>query len=224
MKISKNFWEDKNLIKTLKNGGVVVMPTDTIYGVVGRAEDIDTVKRIYKIRKRELSKPFIILIANFSDLEKFGILKSKQSSRSQKMFTLLKKFWPSLSRQDLDKEVKPISVILDCSHKKFEYLHRGLNTLAFRLPRQKSLRDLLKITGPLVAPSANIEGFSPSKNIQEAKKYFGNEVDPVRGRGSLRALATSNGVDLYIDGGEIKNKASKIIQLHKNGSVSIIRE
>ena len=63
--ISK-IWSDKNLIKTLKDGGVIVMPTDTIYGMVGRAEDISVVKRIYKIRKRNPDKPCIILISDIS--------------------------------------------------------------------------------------------------------------------------------------------------------------
>ena len=41
----------KNLVEVLKNGGVAVMPTDTIYGIVGKAENAETVERIYKIRK-----------------------------------------------------------------------------------------------------------------------------------------------------------------------------
>src|SRR5204863_149383 len=69
---------------------------------------------------------------------------------------------------------------------KFEYLHRGTNTLALRLPKDESLQNLLKKTGPLIAPSANVEGLPPAKNITDAKKYFGD------------------GVDLYIDGGEIE--------------------
>ena len=134
---------------------------------------------------------------------------------------ILEKYWFTLS------EVGgscPMSIILDCVDNKFEYLHRGTNTLAFRLPFSRTLRDLLNKTGPLIAPSANPEALFPAKNIKEARRYFGDVVDPVRGRGSLRALAASNGVNLYIDGGEIEAKASKLIKLNNDGSIIVLRE
>ena len=59
--------------------------------------------------------------------------------------------------------------------------------------------------------------------MEDAKKYFGDAVDPVRGREGSQRPSASNGVDLYIDGGTIKNKASKLIKLHKDGSIDILR-
>ncbi len=184
---SETIWNNKNLIDTLKRGGAVVMPTDTIYGIVGRAQDESVVKRIYKIRKRDENKPCIILIGNINELEKFGINFTEEQKR------------------EIKKCVEPTSFVVDFDNEKFSYLHRGTKTLAFRLPVQKELRGLLIETGPLIAPSANLEGLSPAKNIDEAEKYFGDAVD------------------LYMDGGTIESKASKIIELHKDGSVSILR-
>lgn len=148
------------LSDVLKRGGVAVMPTDTIYGIVGSALKQRAVERIYRVRKRKSSKPFIILISSLHDLAKFGI---KPDARAK---VFLKKIWPG-----------PISVILPCPRPKFRYLHRGTKTLAFRVPKPKALRALLKKTGPLVAPSANIEGELPALNIKEAKGYFGDKVD-----------------------------------------------
>lgn len=182
-------WENKNLIKVLKKNGVVVMPTDTLYGIVGRAQDISTVNRIYAIRKRNPNKPCIILIGSISEFEKFSIILSEEQKAK------LKEYWPG-----------PVSIILDCEDEKFSYLHRGTKTLAFRVPAQEKLRNLLKQTGPLIAPSANTEGLSPAKNTEEAKKYFGDSID------------------LYVDGGELVGKASRVIKLHKDGSISILRE
>ena len=54
--MKENIWENPKLIEVLKNGGVAVMPTDTIYGVVGLALNQDTVKRIYEIKKRNPEK------------------------------------------------------------------------------------------------------------------------------------------------------------------------
>jgi len=185
----KNIWEDKNLIEVLENNGVVVMPTDTIYGIVGKALQKNTVERIYKIKGRSPDKPCIVLIGDIKELQKFGIKIIKKQEE------ILKKYWPG-----------PVSIILDCTDNKFKYLHRGTKTLAFRMPSSQVLRDLLLKVGPLIAPSANPEARLPSKNIEEAKKYFGNFVD------------------LYIDGGELTSKASKLIKLNGDGSLLVLRE
>jgi L-threonylcarbamoyladenylate synthase len=100
----------------------------------------------------------------------------------------------------------PTSIVFDCPDDSLAHLHRGTKTLAFRLPLLKPLRDLLLLTGPLIAPSANPEGLPPAQNLTEARGYFGGLVD------------------LYVDGGEICGKASKLIKLHKDGSASILRE
>ncbi len=183
------FWSDRNLIKILKENGVVVMPTDTLYGIVGRAQNISVVNRIYAIRKRKLKKPCIILIGNISGLEKFSVILSEKQKNA------LQNYWPG-----------PVSIILDCLDDSFAYLHRGTKTLAFRMPAPQELRDLLIKTGPLIAPSANPEGLSPAEDISKAKEYFGDSVD------------------MYVDGGKISGKASKVIKLHKDGSITILRE
>ncbi|MDO8430475.1 MAG: L-threonylcarbamoyladenylate synthase [Candidatus Taylorbacteria bacterium] len=182
-------WNNENLVKVLRGNGVVVMPTDTLYGIVGGALIEKTVERIYKARERNPEKPCIILIGKISELEKFSI------SLSEKQKETLQTFQPV-----------PVSMVLDCEEASLSYLHRGTKTLAFRLPNSQELRDLLMKTGPLVAPSANIEGSTPSKNISEARGYFGDLVD------------------LYIDGGEIEGKASKVIRLHEDGSIAVLRE
>ena len=126
----------------------------------------------------------IILIGSINDLNKFGI---KLKSEDQK---LVKKFWPG-----------PVSIIFKCGAKKFEYLHRGKKSLAFRLPKKKLLRKLIEKVGPLVAPSANPEGLQPAQNIKQAKKYFGKKVD------------------FYVNDGEIKGKPSRIIEIRKGAFV-----
>lgn len=180
------------------------MPTDTIYGMVGRAQEEFVVNRIYKIRKRNPDKPCIILIGDVEELEKFSVILTEEQQNK------IKEFWYISAMVDMG-EYRATSIVLDCPDPALEYLHRGTNTLAFRLPALQALRDLLLKTGPLIAPSANPEGLAMSENIDDAKKYFG-----------LPAQA-GDAVDLYIDGGTIKNKASKLIKLHKDGSVDVLR-
>jgi L-threonylcarbamoyladenylate synthase len=178
----------KKIVKILKKGGICVLPTDTIYGVVGSALKKETVERIYKVRKREKTKPFIVLISDVGDLKIFGIkLKPFQKN-------LIKKFWPG-----------PYSLIFDCKSKKFEYLHRGKKSLAFRIPKPKWLRKILKEIGPLVAPSANLAGMPHAKTIKEAKRYFGESVD------------------FYFDAGKIDKKPSILIDIRKK-EIKILRK
>ena len=192
-------WNDENLINILKKGGITVMPTDTLYGMVGQAQNPAVVERIYAMRKRSPDKPCIVLIGKIGELEKFSIILSAEQKSK------IKEYWAISAIADIA-QYNPTSVILDCPDEKFAYLHRGTKTLAFRLPSPRLLRDLLLKVGPLIAPSANPEGLAPAQNISEAKKYFGNSVD------------------LYLDGGKIIGQASKVIKLHKDGSVTILRE
>ncbi|PIQ68613.1 MAG: threonylcarbamoyl-AMP synthase [Candidatus Taylorbacteria bacterium CG11_big_fil_rev_8_21_14_0_20_46_11] len=145
---------------TLSKGGIAVIPTDTIYGVVAQARDRKAVARLFALRRTIPRKPFIILISELSDLCLFGVYVSTE----QRVF--LDRVWPG-----------PVSVVLPCSSEKYEYLHQGAHALAFRLPKSKRLQTLLREIGPLVAPSANPEGEKPAETTLEAKKYFGDRVD-----------------------------------------------
>lgn len=149
-------------IKILKQGGIIVAPTDTIYGVLGSALNKKTVENIYKVRARDKGKPCIVLISSFTQLKNFVIEISKEQKKS------LETFWPG-----------KVSVVLDCKDKKFSYLHRGTKTIAFRMigPKNKNLHNVIEKFGPLSAPSANPQGLEPAKNISQAKKYFSDKVD-----------------------------------------------
>lgn len=144
----------------IKNDEVGVLPTDTLYGLVGSAFSPKAVERIYRLKNRAPKKPLIVLIAGWQDLEKFGV---KVFGIDKK---ILEKYWPG-----------PVSVILPTTVDYFTYLHRGTNAIAFRWPKNKQLQKILKETGPLVAPSANPESLPPATTIAEAKKYFGDQVD-----------------------------------------------
>lgn len=191
MSLEQNTWDNETLVRILQNGGVAVIPTDTIYGIVGKASYPDTVERIYKARKRAPDKPCIILIGDINDINKFSITLSENQKKG------LQDYWA--------KEDRPTSIVFDCLDEKFAYLHRGTNTLAFRLPKKEGLRNLLLKAGPLIAPSANSEGLPPSKNIGDAKNYFGKNID------------------IYIDAGEIESEASKVIRLEEDGKITVLR-
>jgi len=179
------------LINILKNNGIAIVATDTLYGVLGNAHSEAVVQHIYELKGRDEDKPFIILIPDIGSLAQFGAVLS--NTEKQK----LAQYWPGA--------VTVIVPLAEAWREKFAYLHRGTNELAFRMPGKQSLLDLLKETGPLVAPSANPQGKEPAHTINEAQTYFGDEVD------------------FYQDGGTVAGLPSTIIRL-KDQHITIIRQ
>ncbi len=184
----KNTEYSNRIVSIIKKGGVGVVPTDTLYGLVGSALIPEAVERIYALRHRETSKPFIVLIASSDAFSLFGI---KQTLTIKKVIAEL---WPG-----------PVSIIFPCRTSKYRYLHRGKNSLAFRLPADGTLRRFLEKTGPLVAPSVNPSGKKPAHTIQEAKRYFKKDVD------------------FYVNGGIRKGLPSAVIRF-KGKRIVVIRE
>lgn len=179
----------QNIVSILKKDGIGVFPTDTLYGLVGSANSARAVEKIYAVKKRDLKKPLIVLISKLSDLETFGIKLTKLQMEC------VRRIWPG-----------KVSIIFPCRGKKFSYLHRGSESLAIRFPKQKTLCELLRKTGSLVAPSANPEGLPPAETIREAREYFGDAVD------------------FYFAGGRKKGKPSKLIRLLPDGTIETLRE
>lgn len=170
----------QNIAEQIRDGSIAIIPTDTIYGIVGSVGNQKTVEKIYRLRKRTSTKPMIILVSSIDDISELGVkitLKQKE---------ILKKLWPN-----------QISVVITTKLKSLQYLHRGKKSLAFRLPDNEFLLSLLKVTGPIVAPSANFEGEKPSKNIVEAKQYF------------------KDSISIYIDAGKIASPPSTVVLLEK---------
>ena len=170
------------------------MPTDTIYGLVGSALNKKAVKKIYEVRKRDLKKPLIILISSLDNLKDFGI---DLSDKSYPQKITLNKIWPG--------KITLILPLRRSGLRKMEYLHRGTGKLAFRFPENDRLIKILKRAGPLVAPSANLEGEKVASNIQEAKEYFGERIN------------------FYLEGKIGSKKSSTILEWKENGFV-LIRE
>ncbi|MGB0925430.1 MAG: L-threonylcarbamoyladenylate synthase [Minisyncoccia bacterium] len=180
------------LIEILKDGGIAILKTDTLYGIVGLAENPHTVDRIYEIKNRNPLKPVVVLLSDISELSQFGIHVDAD------LQSILDVYWPG-----------KVSIVLETSSSiDLHHIHKGTGGVAFRVPDDAMLRDILRQTGPLVAPSANPEGQTPAKDIGTAMDYFGDKVN------------------FYKDDGECVNlKPSKIIKVDRvKDSVEIIRD
>ena len=148
--------DNDELINILNGGGIGVLPTDTVYGLVARAADPVAIKKMYDIKKRA-DQPGTLIASSINDLVKLGLDSSQLS--------LAAKFWPG-----------QISVVTNADNVAV-YLKQTRDSLAVRIPDDPSLSRLLAQTGPLMTTSANVPGQPTSSTIAEAKAYFGDKVD-----------------------------------------------
>lgn len=177
---------DTKVVEMFINGAVGLIPTDTIYGLSALALDHQAVKRIYELKGRSADKPFIVLIADIDQAQAFGVTPAQ--------LKLARKLWPA-----------PVSVICEVGKPAPKFLHKGTKTLAFRVPDNKELRQLLSAVGPIVSTSANRQGKKSVRGVQEAMAIFGNKLD------------------FYVDKGELSDKSSTIVKIEA-GKFKLIRQ
>jgi len=147
---------DDEIVSLLLEGGIGVLRTDTLYGIVARADNEAAVERIYSMKKRTPEKSPILLIASIDQLF---------DEYDQQVLDRIDEMWPGKTSIILPSTNGPI------------WLTRGNESLAYRIPDHEMLREMLEKTGPLIAPSANPEGKRPAMDISEATDYFGDAVD-----------------------------------------------
>lgn len=177
---------DPALTKVLQQGGLAVLRTDTVYGILASVKSQSAVERIYQLKGRDSHKALIILVASASDIP--GLTPQLLAQYQQ------------LSVQ------RPTSLIMPVTNQP-DWLTRGGDSLAYRLPACYDLQQLIKATGPLVAPSANPQGLPTADNIHKAIDYFGDQID------------------IYVDGGPVpaETKPSQLIKI-ANGQINFLRK
>lgn len=141
--------------KVLRSNGVVVGPTDTVYGIFCRADNAKSVKKIFKIKKRSAKKAVSVFVKDIAEARKYAYISDSKAR-------FLEKIWPG-----------KVTVIFHHKEKLPKILTAGKNTLALRVPDNKFLLELLsKLNFPLAQTSANISSEPPAKNMEEIKTYF----------------------------------------------------
>jgi L-threonylcarbamoyladenylate synthase len=155
---------------TLLNGGVGVMPTDTVYGLVARAHDEKAVARLYALKHRD-HKPGTLIAASVAQLRDLGVSEAHLQKAGQ--------WWPN-----------PLSIILPIGEA-FTYLHQNVGDIAIRVVIDEQLKQILEITGPLLTSSANQPGKPGSTTITEAWSYFEDSIDFYVDGGDLSGRAPS---------------------------------
>jgi L-threonylcarbamoyladenylate synthase len=146
----------------LKQGQVLVFPTDTVYGLICDATNEKAVERIFEIKQREKEKPLGVFIKDMAEAKKIAVIND-----SQKNF--LKDNWPG-----------PVTVILQAKKSALSGLITQNGTIGLRIPDYRLLSLILKEFGGVIAQtSANISGRPATTRIKEVLEQFeGAEVQP----------------------------------------------
>jgi len=154
--------------QTVRAGGVVLLPTDTIYGLHALATDQRATDRVGDIKGRSDTKPFVVLGASLNQLEEIGIDVRPEIRNA------LREVWPA-----------PLTAILPLSRP--IPASRGAATLAVRVPALEWLRELLQRTGPLLSTSANRSGEPPIDDPKNLARELQNQLDGVADGGPSRS-------------------------------------
>lgn len=176
---------DQDIAQCLKAGEVGILRTDTLYGLVCVATNQQAVERIFALKSRDERKSPIVLVSNSTQLF---------DTPSASEVAVLNQVWPGKTSVIVHSNTAPA------------WIERGNNSVAYRLPDSEQLQQLINITGPLIAPSANPQGEQPARSAQEAIKYFGENVD------------------FYVDSGKVADmQPSALIRILGNGTFERLR-
>ena len=174
IKLNPNFPEESLIdeaAKVLKNGGLVVFPTETVYGIAANVSNKDTVDRLYEIKKRPRDKPFSVHIADFDSLKQLGIVFSKDAER------VAKRFWPG-----------PLTLVAFNDKKEKIGLRMPDNRIAFLLIKKAGVS--------VIAPSANLSGSKAPVSVEEAISEMDGYVDIILDGGRARIGMESTVMDV----------------------------
>ena len=172
--------------QVIKKGGIIVFPTDTVYGIGCNPYNTNSVEKIYEIKSREKIKSLPVLAYSLDTVKEIARIDTFTEK-------IIKKYWPG-----------PLTLILELTDKKLKKSLNLDNKIAVRIPDSKCTLKLLEKCGLLVGTSANISGSPPSTDPKECLKNITN-YDVFLNGGTI----TSKGESTII---EIENEEIKIIR------------
>ena len=164
----------------LQKGGLVAIPTETVYGLGANGLDEQAVAKIFEAKGRPQDNPLILHVAEAADMEKFC------HSIPEAAWLLAEKFWPG-----------PLTMVLPAKPTVPRRTTAGLPTVAVRCPDCAVTRQIIRLAGvPVAAPSANISGKPSTTTAQHVLHDHDGRIDMIVDGGSCRVGVESTIVDL----------------------------
>ncbi len=191
----------------LKDGGIVAIPTETVYGLAGNAFDPKALAKIFEAKKRPHFDPLIVHISAFEEL------RDVAAEIPEKAQALAKAYWPG-----------PMTLVLPKTERIPDLATSGLPTVAVRFPNHPVAQEIIRLSGvPLAAPSANLFQHVSPTTASHVAEQLGNVIDGIVDGGSCEVgvestiIAFPNGEPVILRPGGITPEMVKEIA----GSVTI---
>ena len=167
----------------IRSGGLVAIPTETVYGLGANGLDENAVAKIFEAKGRPQDNPLILHVADASDMERFC------HSIPEAAYALAKEFWPG-----------PLTMVLPAKDIVPKRTTAGLSTVAVRCPDCDVTRKIIRLSGvPVAAPSANISGKPSTTTAEHVRHDHDGRIDAIVDGGACRVGVESTIVDLTED-------------------------
>lgn len=128
-------------VNALKKGQLVILPTETVYGIFADASNEQAVERLYAVKGRPTEKALNLNVSSYEDILHFS------KNQPEYLEKLVEKFLPG-----------PLTIILEANENVPEWVHVGKSTVGFRMPSVAITQEIIQSVGVLVGPSANLTG------------------------------------------------------------------
>lgn len=159
---NKDIKDIETAAEILRNGGIVAIPTETVYGLAANAFDGEAVKKIFEAKGRPQDNPLIVHISDFEQI--YSIAREVP----EKAKALADAFWPG-----------PLTIILPKKAEIPTETSGGLDTVAVRMPSHKIANKIIALSCPLAAPSANISGFPSPTSFDHVEADMTGRADAI---------------------------------------------
>ncbi len=172
-----------SVVNALREGGVIILPTETLYGFSADAENYETLLRIRRFKGREHNIPFLLLAQNMEMVRRYADVLD------ERVVNFLNRCWPG-----------PVSVLLHASHRAPSFTTSPEGKIGIRVPPEGIASAVCaELDGLVVSTSVNRSGESPLIAPEEIWKRFGADVEFMIDAGELTRTTPSSIVDLTVD-------------------------
>ena len=169
-----------NAVSALADGGVVAIPTDTLYGIAAAALDESAVQRVFDVKERGQSIPLPLFVSGIDDFHEFGRRVPDVA------IELAAAFWPG-----------KLTIVVDRSSRVPDIVTGGLDTVGLRVPDHPVPREIVaRLAAPITATSANISGQPPLTSADHVLRHLGDRLDLVVDGGQIRPSKPSTVIDV----------------------------
>ena len=175
----------ERLVDLINNGNIAVVPTDTVYGIIGDATNIDVIHKVYEVKKRDYSKPLILMVSSIDMLEKY-VLEVNNIEKK-----LIDRYWPG-----------KLTILFKKNNNVDDLITSGSELVGIRYPDNKELNELMdKLNKPLISTSCNISSKEVITSIDMLEEDISKHVSYVYDGG---ILSDTSSTIVRVNGGKIE--------------------